>query len=101
MIWHEITHLRKNGFEVLEQTPWHYQMVSGKTVINIWPTKRKWMVAYDSGASFYEDAGDLLRIVQEKTQPYVRPVMPPITEAEEEWRDGLNEVSYQIAELII
>ncbi len=79
-MYHEITHLRKSGLTVEERSPWHFQ-VMGSVIINVWPTKCKWMVAYDSGASFYEDAGDLLRIVTETLEARRRPIsMSPTCE---------------------
>ncbi len=64
-MYYEISHLKRNGFNVVEKSPWHFQVIEGKIVINIWPTKRKWMVAYDSGASFYDGPDHLLRIIGE------------------------------------
>lgn len=101
MRYHEINVLRQAGFNVIEHSPWHFEVISGKTVINIWPTKRKWMVKYDSGASYYSDAADLLRIVTDKMKQLNPPVMLSITDAEEEWRDGLNELAAEIAEMIV
>lgn len=64
MSWHEIEVLRKEGFQIAELSPYHFHVIKGKRYVNIWPTKRKWMVMYGSGASFYKDAKELLGIVQ-------------------------------------
>lgn len=95
---HHLTHLKKNGLNVVTRSPWHYQVVHGRIVINVWPTSRKWMVAYDTGASLYKDASDLFRIVTKVIEERAPIVMPPVTDAELEWRDGLDILKYEIAE---
>ncbi len=54
MRYPDIDALRAAGYTVEERSPWHYQ-VMGKVIVNIWPSKKKYMVEYDRGASFYED----------------------------------------------
>lgn len=58
-MYYEITYLREKGYTVNEKSPWHYEVIGKKTLINVWPTKRKWMIQYGSGASFYSSAEDL------------------------------------------
>lgn len=88
-----IAALRNAGYTVVERSPWHYQCGN----IDIWPSKRKWMVKYDSGASFYKDAGDLLRIVMEKFEKKKTLQMPPVTKAEKVWREGLRKLQAHLS----
>jgi hypothetical protein len=64
MSYYEIENLRKEGFKIEQKSPWHFIVIKGKRYINIWPSKRKWMVMYGSGASFYGNAEELLGIVR-------------------------------------
>ena len=91
MRYPEIQFLRKKGLRVEERSPWHFQVIGKRTLVTIWPTKKKWMVQYDSGASFYEsnhdllskverslgelDPRELLRILQEERDSRVTPQM--------------------------
>lgn len=58
----DIVHLRENGLTVEQKSPWHYHVVGAHTYVNVWPTKRKWMIAFGSGASYYHSAKELLHI---------------------------------------
>lgn len=49
----EINQVQKAGYTVVQKSPWHFHIVNGDLLINVWPTKRKWMVPYSGGASFY------------------------------------------------
>ncbi len=62
-MYHDIQRLKQAGYTVEERSPWHYQL-AGPIVLNIWPSKRKWMVQYGSGASFYNNFEHLLEIVR-------------------------------------
>lgn len=64
-MYHDIIHLRQNGYTVTQKSPYHFQII-GRVTLNIWPTARKWMVQYDSGASYYQSADHLLNIVKDK-----------------------------------
>ncbi len=58
MIWSEyddIEELRDAGYTVEERSPWHFQVVGERVKVNIWPTKKKYMIEYGDGASYYED----------------------------------------------
>lgn len=59
----DINRLREAGYAVKQKSPWHFQ-VEGKTIVNIWPSRNKWMVAYGAGASFYHDGKHLLSIME-------------------------------------
>lgn len=51
---HDIRRLKNAGYKIIECAPWHFQ-IQGHVLLNIWPSKRKYMVAYDNGASYYID----------------------------------------------
>lgn len=53
-MWSDILKLRAAGYKVVEQSLWHYE-VMGEHIVNIWPSKRKYMIKYGAGASFYTD----------------------------------------------
>lgn len=69
MSFYEIRHLQDNGVKIVQKSPWHFHAVRGNRYVNIWPTKHKWMVMYDSGASYYDDAKHLLEIVRNVLRP--------------------------------
>lgn len=50
----DIEKLKKAGYEVKEMSPWHYHVV-GAVTINVWPSRKKYMLQYGSGASYYDD----------------------------------------------
>lgn len=52
-MWADIVKLKDAGYTVEERSQWHYQVVTGRATINIWPSKKKYMREYGSGASFY------------------------------------------------
>lgn len=55
-MWHDIQKLKRAGYVVIEQSPYHYHVHNnGRELINVWPSKRKWMIQYGNGASFYTD----------------------------------------------
>lgn len=51
----DIAKLKRAGYTVIQQSPWHFQVAQGDSVCNIWPTKRKYMREYGGGASIYVD----------------------------------------------
>lgn len=87
--------LRAAGYKVVQRSPWHYQVVHRLTTVNLWPTKNKWMVEYDSGASLYKDAADLLKSILSVST--TKHLMPPMTEAEKVWREGLIQLFDQLS----
>lgn len=40
---------------MIERSPWHFQVEQGDTICNIWPSKKKYMVEFGGGASYYDD----------------------------------------------
>lgn len=63
MYYPDINRLRKVGYEVVELTEWHYQVTHNNIVCNIWPSKRKYMQEYGSGASVYDDVVDAVQSI--------------------------------------
>ncbi len=53
--YQDIEDLRRAGFTVESRSPWHFQVIGEKTKVNIWPTKKKFMIEYGDGASYYTD----------------------------------------------
>lgn len=51
----DINRLRKAGYIVVEQSPWHYQITLNDRTVNIWPSTQKYMEEYGAGASHYSD----------------------------------------------
>lgn len=61
-MYQDIERLKAAGYKVEQKSPWHFH-VKGPVTLNIWPTKRKWMIEYGSGASFYTDILETVREV--------------------------------------
>ncbi len=51
----DIEELQEAGFTVQEMNPWHFQVIGETFKINIWPTKKKYMIEYGDGAAYYTD----------------------------------------------
>ncbi len=66
------------GYFLFEEKPWHWEVTNseGKIVVHVWPTVGKYMVAHDSGASFY--GNDLLGCLARCFEPKV--AVPEFTE---------------------
>ncbi len=54
-MYNDIRILKKAGYEVTERSPWHFQVEQGDSICNIWPSKKKYMVEFGGGASYYDD----------------------------------------------
>lgn len=105
MYYTDIKKLQRAGYEVIEQSPWHYQVEQNGVVCNIWPSKRKYMVEYGGGASFYDDVVEAVesivgpagvketraqRIARLKAQWAIDIPVPAFPEAEKVWRYELD-----------
>lgn len=51
----DIAKLKRAGYQVIQQSPWHFQVEQGEIICNIWPTKKKYMQEWGNGASIYTD----------------------------------------------
>lgn len=100
MTYPDIERLKKTGYTVVQKSPWHYQVVGKKAVVNIWPTARKYMREYGSGASVYTD---VVTAVQSILKPkkkavllanemYAASMTPAREEAIDIWRIELSPV---------
>lgn len=54
-MYDDIDELERAGYEVVELTPWHYQVTHNGVTCNIWPSKNKYMQEFGQGASIYDD----------------------------------------------
>jgi predicted CoA-binding protein len=61
---HQLKYIKDKGYKVVQMSPYHYHVKGKKTYINVWPTSRKWMIAFGSGASVYQNKEALLGIIQ-------------------------------------
>lgn len=54
-------------YDVFVEQPWHWEVTlpDSKTVVHVWPTTQKYMVAYDNGATEYEDGPALVEAIDE------------------------------------
>lgn len=99
--YQDIEDLREAGFTVEQRSPWHFQVIGEKIKVNIWPTKKKFMIEYGDGASYYTDVVETVdQILNPKKKPSerVREMYAAITseipgwqEAQDAWRAGLKE----------
>ena len=96
MRYRDIDRLRSAGYQVIERSPWHFQVIGEPVLINIWPTKRKYMVAFDSGASYYTDIVATVKSILEKAKPRVAPATPEYF-AWQEWRFAFAKEIYATA----
>lgn len=110
MRYPDIGRLRNAGYKVIQRSPWHFQIEGNGTLVNIWPSKRKYMIQYGSGASYYTDvvkAVDSIVGAPDGAKPkkplrdilWERYYVPPTLEqqiAERQWREGLEVLVAQI-----
>lgn len=100
--YRDIDILVEAGYDVVERNPWHYQVMAaiGKKIIvvNIWPSKRKYMREYGDGAKLYTD---IIEAVESIIRPKKKNVliaremftelMKPLENAQRHWRSELDE----------
>lgn len=100
--YRDIDILVEAGYDVVERNPWHYQVMAaiGKKIIvvNIWPSKRKYMREYGDGAKLY---ADIIEAVESIIRPKKKNVliaremftelMKPLENAQRHWRSELDE----------
>lgn len=115
-MYHDITHLKQKGYKVIQKSPWHFHVIGDQTYINVWPTARKYMIAFGGGASYYQNAGDLFGVVRnilgepgvpksrnprwliDRLQREYEAARTDVDrEAERVWREGLKELSRQLS----
>lgn len=105
--YHDISVLRKAGYKITEKSPWHFQIKQGKALVNIWPTKQKFMREYGNGASFYDDVVQAVESIVGKPgvkQPSTYLVDKYVRERQEttdpfawdEWQQGLMRIRAKI-----
>lgn len=98
----DIDILREAGYDIQERNPWHYQVMAavGKRilVVNIWPSKKKYMREYGDGAKYYEDVIEAVESIikpKKKASVLVREefarIMAPLEDAQCWWRSELDE----------
>lgn len=100
----DIRKLKDAGYRVVQKSPWHFQVL-GKVLVNIWPTKNKYMVQYAGGASHYgnivekmhlilgnpkDNTGPQRRIFDVIREQHERSITSAMREAEVIWRTGLK-----------
>lgn len=51
----DINKLQEVGYTIIECSPWHFKVYGQGNVMNVWPSKRKFMLEYGRQASFYKD----------------------------------------------
>lgn len=110
MKYPDIGRLVKAGYKVIQRSPWHFQIEGNGTLVNIWPTKRKYMMQFDSGASYYTDVIKAVESIvgtPDGVKPkrplrdilYERYHVPKTPEQEfayQQWREGLEILVAQI-----
>ncbi len=95
MRYPDINRLRAAGHQVIQRNPWHFQVL-GDVLINIWPTKRKYMVAFDSGASYYRDIVATVNEIMSAAKPKMLPATPQLI-AWQSWRTAFTKEIYAAA----
>lgn len=95
--YQDIEDLRDAGYTVEQKSPWHFQVVGQKRV-NIWPTKKKFMIEFGDGASYYTDVVDTVDQILnpketslQKAQFLYAEVYAPEEEDWEPYQKGIKE----------
>lgn len=54
---HEKELIRKAGYIIYEEKPWHWEVTrqDSRVLVHVWPTVGKYMTAFDSASSLYEN----------------------------------------------
>jgi len=70
--------LERAGYEIWEEYPWHWVVskYETKTKIHVWPTSGKVMAYFDSGATVYANAKELVAFMDRAFNPQLRTGMP-------------------------
>ncbi len=94
--YQDIRDLREAGFVVEEMNPWHFQVVGEKLRVNIWPTKKKFMIEYGDGASYYTDVVETVDQILNPKKSAVQRSQEAFSEIHnvevfETWKQGIKE----------
>lgn len=72
--------LRSAGYQVVQRSVFHIQILDDDSTINIWPTTNKILKQFKPGPA--KKFTNLLSAVEEELQPFTYEVIPPTPEME-------------------
>lgn len=95
--WHRINQEKRmiqnsnKGYHLRAEKPWHWEITvfQKDTLVHVWPTTQKCMVAFDHESSRYLNGHDLLGFLERAFNPPA-PVARDVASGTKEARDLFN-----------